>query len=106
MIDFSSVTDLKQSTKSAFYHIKNRHPDLLCAKYLKFSFLFQYLCYFSDMKKTPSEKPKLLAELTQRKMDAQKSGEVADSLRKFQPKKPRNLNTSNVGPSWGRRKGN
>ena len=55
-------------------------------------------------KETP--KPNLLVELTKRKMEAQKSGEIADSLRKFQPKKPRNANTSNVGPSWGPRKGN
>lgn len=53
-----------------------------------------------------SQKPKLLVELTRRKMEAQKSGATAESLRKFQPSKPRNLNNSNVGPSWGGRKGN
>lgn len=57
------------------------------------------------MKQT-SEKPNLLVELTKRKMEAQKSGATAEALRKFQPRKPRNLNGSNVGPSWGGRKGN
>lgn len=57
------------------------------------------------MKKEPT-KPNLLVELTKRKMEAQKSGAIAESLRKFQPNKPRNLNNSNVGPSWGGRKGN
>lgn len=57
-------------------------------------------------KKKKTAKPNLLVELTNRKMEAQKSGELAESLSKFQPKKPRNLNNSNVGPSWGRRKGN
>ncbi len=57
------------------------------------------------MKKKPA-KPSLLVELTNRKMEAQKSGELTESLRKFQPKKNRNENNSNVGPSWGRRKGN
>ena len=57
------------------------------------------------MKKKPA-KPNLLVELTNRKMEAQKSGELSESLRKFQPKKNRNENNSNVGPSWGRRKGN
>jgi hypothetical protein len=57
------------------------------------------------MKKTASA-PNLLVELTNRKMEAQKSGENATNFRKFQPGKPRNLNGSNVGPSWGKRKGN
>ncbi len=57
------------------------------------------------MKKKP-KKPNLLVELTNRKMEAQKSGATSESLRKFQPKKPRNQNNSNVGPSWGGRKGN
>jgi hypothetical protein len=58
-------------------------------------------------KKTSSQKPKLLAELTQRKMESLKSdGNGNDSFGKFKPNKPRNLNNSNVGPSWGRRKGN
>jgi hypothetical protein len=57
------------------------------------------------MKKEP-KKPNLLVELTKRKMEAQNSGATAESLRKFQPSKPRNLNNSNVGPSWGGRKGN
>lgn len=57
------------------------------------------------MKKTP-EKPKLLVELTLRKMEAQKSKTNTESFSKFQPNKPRNANNSNVGPSWGGRKGN
>jgi hypothetical protein len=56
--------------------------------------------------KTTSEKPSLLVELTKRKMEAQNSGATADSLRKFKPQKLRNMNTSNVGPHWGPRKGN
>ncbi|MBY0554850.1 hypothetical protein K2P97_09995 [bacterium] len=54
---------------------------------------------------TPA-KPNLLVELTKRKMEAQKSGAIAENKRKFQPRKERNENNSNVGPSWGRRKGN
>ncbi|MFZ3229438.1 MAG: hypothetical protein WA160_04485 [Pseudobdellovibrio sp.] len=57
------------------------------------------------MKKTPP-KPNLLIELTNSKIEAQKSGANSGSFRKFQPGKPRNLNGSNVGPSWGKRKGN
>ena len=57
------------------------------------------------MKKTPA-KPNLLVELTKRKMEAQNSGATAESLRKFQRNKPRNVNNSNVGPAWGGRKGN
>lgn len=57
------------------------------------------------MKKT-TQKPNLLVELTQRKMEAQKSGATAESLKKFQPNKQRNVNNSNVGPAWGPRKGN
>jgi hypothetical protein len=57
------------------------------------------------MKKT-EKKPNLLVELTKRKMEAQKSGELANGLKKFQPKKQRNANNSNVGPAWGGRKGN
>lgn len=57
------------------------------------------------MKKEP-KKPNLLVELTKRKMEAQNSGAIAESLRKFQRNKPRNFNNSNVGPSWGGRKGN
>ena len=59
----------------------------------------------SHMKKTAT-KPNLLVELTKRKMDAQKSGETAEAKGKFQRRKGRNENTSNVGPSWGRKKGN
>lgn len=51
-------------------------------------------------------KPNLLAELTQRKMEALKSGESTEAFGKFKPNKPRNVNNSNVGPSWGKRKGN
>jgi hypothetical protein len=57
------------------------------------------------MKKT-TQKPNLLVELTNRKMEAQKSGAAAESFRKFQPGRPRNVNGSPVGPSWGGRKGN
>lgn len=57
------------------------------------------------MKKEPV-KPNLLVELTKRKMEAQNSGATVESLRKFQRNKPRNVNNSNVGPSWGGRKGN
>lgn len=51
-------------------------------------------------------KPNLLVELMNRKMEAQKSGATSKSFGKFKPSKPRNLNGSNVGPSWGGRKGN
>ncbi|MGZ3690734.1 MAG: hypothetical protein ACXVAX_04485 [Pseudobdellovibrio sp.] len=57
-------------------------------------------------KKKTAKKANLLAELTKRKMDAQKSGETNESFGKFKPKKGRNINTSSVGPSWGPRKGN
>ena len=53
-----------------------------------------------------SQKAKLLVELTNRKMEAQKAGATAATFRKFQPGKVRNENGSNVGPSWGKRKGN
>jgi hypothetical protein len=56
------------------------------------------------MKKT-TEKPNLLVQLTKSKMEAQKSGEAA-KFRNFQPGRPRNTNSSSVGPSWGGRKGN
>lgn len=56
--------------------------------------------------KPATKKPNLLAELTKRKMEAQKSGETSESFGKFKTKKARNENNSNVGPSWGRRKGN
>lgn len=60
------------------------------------------------MKKTSNkaQKPNLLVELTKRKMEAQKAGATSEGFAKFQPNKPRNLNNSNVGPSWGPRKGN
>lgn len=57
------------------------------------------------MKKT-LQKPKLLVELTKQKMEAQKSKTTSESFSKFHPNKPRNANNSNVGPSWGGRKGN
>lgn len=57
------------------------------------------------MKKTTT-KPNLLVELMNRKMEAQKSGVALEAFRKFQPNKTRNVNNSNVGPSWGPRKGN
>ncbi len=56
------------------------------------------------MKKTPT-KNNLLVELNKRKMEAQKSGS-SEAFSKFGYKKPRNENNSNVGPSWGGRKGN
>jgi len=57
------------------------------------------------MKKSP-KKPNLLVELTKRKMEAQKSGATAESLRKFQPSKSRYDKKSPVGPARGGRKGN
>ena len=57
------------------------------------------------MKKT-AKKPNLMAELTQKKMDAQKTGAKPESFNKFKNKKQRNENNSAVGPSWGGRKGN
>lgn len=56
--------------------------------------------------KKAAKKPNLLVELTNRKMEAQKSGETTKSFGKFKAGKQRNENNSNVGPSWGRRKGN
>lgn len=59
--------------------------------------------------KTAPKAPKktnLLVELNNRKKEAQKSGETNGSFSKFKRKKKRNENNSNVGPSWGRRKGN
>ena len=57
------------------------------------------------MKKTPA-RSNLIAEANKRKVEAQKTGSIANSFSQFQPKKQRNENNSNVGPSWGRRKGN
>ncbi len=59
----------------------------------------------TPMKKTAA-KNSLLVELTNRKMQEQNSGATAASRRKFQLHKDRNENNSNVGPSWGKRKGN
>lgn len=56
--------------------------------------------------KKASAKPNLLVELTNRKIEAQKSGGRAESFGKFKPNKTRNQNRSAVGPSWGPRKGN
>ena len=56
--------------------------------------------------KKPTPKPNLLVELTTRKMEAQKAGANSESFRKYVPGKPRNYNNSNVGASWGPRKGN
>ena len=56
--------------------------------------------------KVAKEKSSLLVELTNKKMEEQKSGATAESRKKFQGKKSRNENRSNVGPSWGGRKGN
>ena len=55
--------------------------------------------------KTPAKKPSLLVEVMNRKMEAQKSGVTSESQKKFKPQE-RNKNNSNVGPSWGGRKGN
>lgn len=55
-------------------------------------------------KAAPKTNP--LVELMNRKKEAQKSGAIAGSFGKFQRGKPRNENNSNVGPSWGPRKGN
>lgn len=57
-------------------------------------------------KKTPTKKANPLVELLKRKTEAQKSGDTAGTFGKFQKGKPRNENNSNVGPSWGPRKGN
>ncbi len=56
--------------------------------------------------KKPTQKPNLLIELTNRKIEAQKAGTPAKSFGKFQPNKSRNENNSAVGPHWGPRKGN
>ena len=50
--------------------------------------------------------PNLLVEINNRKIAAQKSGALSGSFGKFKPNKQRNENNSNVGPSWGKRKGN
>lgn len=57
------------------------------------------------MNKTPAA-PNLLVELNNRKIAAQKSGAPSAFFGKFKPGKQRNENNSNVGPSWGKRKGN
>ena len=57
------------------------------------------------MKKS-AQKPNLLVELTNRKMEAQKTGTPLRSFGKFQPNKSRNENNSAVGPHWGPRKWN
>jgi hypothetical protein len=57
--------------------------------------------------KKATKKPNLLVELTNRKKEAQKSGaSTKESFSKFKRSKSRNENNSNVGPSWGPRKGN
>ncbi len=56
--------------------------------------------------KKASAKPNILVEINNRKVAAQKSGENSQSFGKFKPNKSRNENNSNVGPSWGKRKGN
>ncbi len=57
------------------------------------------------MKKTASQS-NLMSELITKKIETQKGGKKAESFSQFMPKKPRHLNYSNVGPSWGQRKGN
>ena len=56
--------------------------------------------------KKASAKPNILVEINNRKVAAQKSGENSQSFGKFKQNKSRNENNSNVGPSWGKRKGN
>lgn len=56
--------------------------------------------------KKAAQKPNLLVELTNKKMQAQKAGEKKEAFGKFKPAKERNKNNSSVGPSWGGRKGN
>lgn len=56
--------------------------------------------------KKKSTKPNLLVELTNRKMEAQKSGAIAESLLKYKPMQSRYDKKSPVGPSRGGRKGN
>ncbi len=56
--------------------------------------------------KKKSTKPNLLVELNNRKMEAQKSGATAESLKKFKPSKSRYEKKSPVGPARGGRKGN
>lgn len=51
-------------------------------------------------------KPNLLVELVKQKMEQQKTGGAQKNFGKFERGKPRNENNSNVGPSWGGRKGN
>lgn len=51
-------------------------------------------------------KPNLLVELVKQKMEQQKAGGAQKTFGKFERGKPRNENNSNVGPSWGGRKGN
>ncbi len=58
------------------------------------------------MKKKTAKKTNLLSEANERKKEAQKAGEKNPSFGKFHKKKGRNENNSNVGASWGPRKGN
>lgn len=60
----------------------------------------------SVAKPKKAEKPNLMLELINQKMEQQKSGGAQKNFSKFQRGKPRNENNSNVGPSWGGRKGN
>lgn len=48
----------------------------------------------------------LMAEVMEKKLAEQKTGGKHTSFDKFKPGKSRNENNSNVGPSWGGRKGN
>jgi hypothetical protein len=58
------------------------------------------------MKKTDA-KPKPSTKATTQKKDAKIAEKTAPKpFSKFQKNKPRNENNSNVGPSWGGRKGN
>lgn len=47
-----------------------------------------------------------MVELTERKKAQQKTGKKSEPFGKFKPDQERNRNNSNVGPSWGGRKGN
>jgi hypothetical protein len=56
--------------------------------------------------KKSAPKPNLLVEMMNKKKESQESGGKTKSFGKFERKKGRNENNSNVGPSWGPRKGN
>ncbi len=57
------------------------------------------------MKKSAAKSNPLL-EIMKRKKEALKTSATSKSFGQFKFKKSRNENNSNVGPSWGGRKGN